>query len=143
MSETIRSIASPMHNLRGARRPTVLIADDNALNAELLQAWIEVLPVAVSRAQDGVDALEQVERHRPDLILLDVMMPRMSGFQVCRRLKTNPATSTIPILMVTALSEPGDIETGRECGTDDFVSKPVDKFDLLERVNRLLGLSNG
>lgn len=117
---------------------TVMIVDDNAQNVELLQAFLESLPVKIVTAVDGVDALEKVVTHRPDLILLDIMMPRMSGFQVCRKLKNDPATSDIQILMVTALNELGDIEQATECGTDDFVSKPVNKFELLTRVKSLL-----
>jgi two-component system cell cycle response regulator len=117
---------------------TVLIVDDNAQNVELLQAFLESLPVRLISAHDGVEALEQVERHNPDLILLDIMMPRMSGFQVCKRLKADPKTKDIQVLMVTALNELGDIEQATECGTDDFVSKPVNKFELLTRVKSLL-----
>ena len=117
---------------------TVLIADDNAQNVELIHAFLESLPVKIVHAVDGVDALEKVAEHAPDLILLDIMMPRMSGFQVCRTLKADPATRDIQILMVTALNELGDIERAAECGTDDFVSKPVNKFELLTRVRSLL-----
>jgi len=117
---------------------TVLIVDDNPQNVELLQAFLESLPVKLVTAIDGIDALDKVAAHNPDLILLDVMMPRMSGFQVCRRLKNDPATRDIQILMVTALNELGDIEQASECGTDDFVSKPVNKFELLTRVRSLL-----
>src|SRR6185312_6528854 len=93
---------------------TVLIVDDNAQNIELLQAFLESLPVKIVTAIDGVDALEKVAEHNPDLILLDVMMPRMSGFQVCRKLKGDPQTRDIQILMVTALNELGDIEQASE-----------------------------
>jgi two-component system cell cycle response regulator len=117
---------------------TVLLVDDNVQNLELLQAFLESLPVRLVTAIDGVDALEKVAEHKPDLILLDVMMPRMSGFQVCRRLKSDPKTRDIQILMVTALNELGDIEQANECGTDDFVSKPVNKLELLTRVKSLL-----
>jgi two-component system, OmpR family, alkaline phosphatase synthesis response regulator PhoP len=117
---------------------TVMIVDDNQQNVELLQAFLEALPVRIVTAADGVEALEKVEQYRPDLILLDIMMPRMSGFQVCRQLKSDPKTSDIQVLMVTALNELGDIEQASECGTDDFVSKPVNKFELLTRVKSLL-----
>jgi len=115
-----------------------MIVDDNVQNVELLQAFLEALPVRIVTANDGVEALEKVEQHNPDLILLDIMMPRMSGFQVCRTLKGNAKTRDIQILMVTALNELGDIEQASECGTDDFVSKPVNKFELLTRVKSLL-----
>jgi two-component system cell cycle response regulator len=117
---------------------TILIVDDNAQNVELLQAFLESLPVKIVTAVDGVDALEKVAAHNPDLLLLDIMMPRMSGFQVCRRIKSDPKTKDIQILMVTALNELGDIEQASECGTDDFVSKPVNKHELLHRVRSLL-----
>src|SRR4051794_32247707 len=117
---------------------TVLIVDDNPQNVELLQAFLESLPVRIVTAVDGVDALAKVAAENPDLILLDIMMPHMSGFQVCKRLKTDPKTKDIQILMVTALNELGDIEQASECGTDDFVSKPVNKFELLTRVKSLL-----
>jgi CheY-like chemotaxis protein len=117
---------------------TVLIVDDNAQNVELLQAFLESLPVKIITAADGIEALEKVEANNPDLLLLDIMMPRMSGFQVCRKLKADAKTRDIQILMVTALNELGDIEQAAECGTDDFVSKPVNKFELLTRVKSLL-----
>jgi len=117
---------------------TVLVVDDNAQNVELMQAYLETLNCVVHVAVDGVDALEKVPKVKPDLILLDIMMPRMSGFEVCRRLKADPKTRDIPILMVTALNELGDIERGVESGTDDFLTKPINKLELLTRVKSLL-----
>ena len=117
---------------------TVLVVDDNPQNVELMQAYLETLNCTVFVAVDGIDALEKVPKTNPDLILLDIMMPRMSGFEVCRRLKADPATRDIPILMVTALNELGDIERGVECGTDDFLTKPINKLELLTRVKSLL-----
>jgi two-component system alkaline phosphatase synthesis response regulator PhoP len=117
---------------------TVLVVDDNAQNVELMQAYLETLNCVVHTAVDGVDAMEKVPKVRPDLILLDIMMPRMSGFEVCRRLKADPKTREIPILMVTALNELGDIERGVESGTDDFLTKPINKLELLTRVKSLL-----
>jgi two-component system, OmpR family, alkaline phosphatase synthesis response regulator PhoP len=117
---------------------TVMIVDDNAQNVELLSAFLESLPVKIITAFDGAEALEKVHQFNPDLILLDIMMPKMSGFQVCRKIKNDPKTRDIQILIVTALNELGDIEQASECGTDDFVSKPVNKFELLTRVKSLL-----
>jgi len=117
---------------------TVLIVDDNPQNVELLAAFLESLPVRLVTASDGIEALRKVAEENPDLILLDIMMPHMSGFQVCQRLKSDPKTRDIQILMVTALNELGDIERATECGTDDFVSKPVNKFELHTRVKSLL-----
>ncbi len=120
------------------RLSTLLIVDDNQQNVELLQAYLEPLGCTIKTAADGLEALEAVDRQHPDLILLDVMMPRMSGFEVCKKLKTDPATRAIPIIMVTALNELGDIERGVESGTDDFLSKPVKKLELITRVKSLL-----
>jgi two-component system cell cycle response regulator len=119
----------------------VLIVDDNAQNVELLQAYLESLPVEVDTAEDGVEAIDRIEdpgQPAPDLVLLDVMMPRMSGFEVCRKLKDDPHTRDIPVMMVTALNELGDIERGVESGTDEFLSKPVNKLELITRVKSLL-----
>jgi CheY-like chemotaxis protein len=91
-------------------------------------------------AVDGLDTLNQVTAFRPDLILLDVMMPKLSGFEVCRKLKDDPATRRIMILMVTALNELGDIERAVQAGTDDFLSKPVNKLELVKRVENMLKL---
>jgi len=116
----------------------VLVADDNSQNLELLVAYLEILGCKIVTAVDGLDTLSKVAQEHPDLILLDIMMPRMSGFEVCRKLKSDPQTRDIPILMVTALTELGDIERGVESGTDDFISKPVNRLELLTRVKSLL-----
>ena len=117
---------------------TVLVVDDNPQNLELLQAYLEELQCKVISAEDGVKALECVAKEKPDLILLDIMMPRMSGFEVCRKLKAEPATADIPVVMVTALNELGDIERAVAAGTDDFLSKPINKLEMLTRVKSLL-----
>jgi len=118
----------------------ILVVDDNEQNVELLQAYLESMPVEVHAAYDGVKALEMIQEGglKPDLVVLDVMMPKMSGFEVCRKLKGEPATAGIPVMMVTALNELGDIERGVEAGTDEFLSKPVNKLELLTRVKSLL-----
>ena len=116
-----------------------MIVDDNPQNVELLQAFLESLPVRIVTADRWAwMRWRRWQQHNPDLILLDIMMPRMSGFQVCRKLKGDAKTRDIQILMVTALNELGDIEQASECGTDDFVSKPVNKLELLTRVKSLL-----
>lgn len=119
-------------------RPRILIADDNPQILELLEAYLEGLGAEILTVADGEATLETVERQRPDLILLDVMMPRRSGFEICRTLKQNPAFRHIPIVIVTALNEVGDLERARELGADAFLSKPVNKLVLLERVQALL-----
>ena len=117
---------------------TVLVVDDNAQNLELLVVYLESLGCKIATATDGIKAMEKVRQVPPDLILLDIMMPRMSGFEVCRKLKSDPQTRDIPIIMVTALNELSDIERGVECGTDDFISKPVNRLELTTRVRSLL-----
>ena len=121
---------------------TVLVVDDNEQNLELLVAYLEDLQCDTIAASTGVEALEIVKEKMPDLVLLDVMMPKMSGFEVCRRLKGAPQTAHIPIIMVTALSELADIERAIDSGTDDFLSKPVNKWELITRVKTMLKLKN-
>ncbi len=116
----------------------ILVIDDNAQNLELLVAYLETLDCQTFTACDGIEGLQKVQEINPDLILLDIMMPRMSGFEVCRKLKSDPASRDIPVIMVTALTEMGDIERGVESGTDDFVSKPVNRLELTTRVKSLL-----
>ncbi len=121
-------------------RSRVLIADDNEPNRELLEVYLAELDCEIATAVDGRDTLDQVASFHPHVILLDVMMPKLSGFEVCERLKSDPATSPIMILMVTALGELGDIERAVEAGTDDFLSKPVNKVELVKRVENMLKL---
>ncbi|MDG2382826.1 MAG: response regulator [Pirellulaceae bacterium] len=120
----------------------ILIADDNQANAELLEAYLSDLDCDLEFACDGEDTLTKVDSFAPDLILLDVMMPKRSGFEVCEHLKADPNTSSIMILMVTALNELGDIERAVHAGTDDFLSKPVNKPELLKRVENMLTLKD-
>ncbi len=124
------------------KRPVVLVVDDNRQNRELLQAYLEDVDCRTVPANDGLEALEILAKAPPDLILLDVMMPKMSGFEVCKRIKNDPKTTDIPVIMVTALNEFGDIERGIDSGTDDFLSKPVNKLELLTRVKTMLKLKH-
>ncbi|HEY3246437.1 MAG TPA: response regulator [Phycisphaerae bacterium] len=121
------------------RTPTVLVVDDNPQNLELLQIYMEAVPeVRTISAANGIEAMEQVALHHPDLILLDIMMPKMSGFEVCKQLKSNPETRDIIVVMVTALNETGDIERASECGTDDYLCKPIDRHALVGLVRTYL-----
>ena len=124
------------------RTPVVMIVDDNQQNRELLQAYLEDIDCQTIPACDGQEALDIISKEPPDLILLDVMMPKMSGFEVCAKLKNDPKTAVIPIIMVTALTEFGDIERGIDSGTDDFLSKPVNKLELLTRIRTMLKLKH-
>ncbi len=131
-----RSAADP----ESPRRSRVLIADDNEPNRELLEVYLTDIDCDIATAVDGKDTLDKVAEFHPDVILLDVMMPKLSGFEVCQRLKADPATSPIMVLMVTALGELGDIERAVESGTDDFLSKPVNRVELVKRVENMLKL---
>jgi len=122
--------------------PRILIADDNSANCELLEAYLAGIDCDTDIAVDGQDTLDKVASFKPHLILLDVMMPKLSGFEVCRKIKDDPATQHVLVLMVTALNEAGDIERGVQAGTDDFLSKPVDKTGLVKRVELMLRLRN-
>ncbi len=124
------------------KTPTVLVVDDNLQNLELLQVYLEDIDCRTIPAHNGLEALEIIKRESLDLILLDVMMPKMSGFEVCKRIKNDPKTSDIPVIMVTALNEFRDIERGIDSGTDDFLSKPVNKLELLTRVKTMLKLKH-
>jgi two-component system, OmpR family, alkaline phosphatase synthesis response regulator PhoP len=107
---------------------------------ELLEAFLAEFDCEIAVAADGRETLDKVASFKPDLILLDIMMPKLSGFEVCRTLKQDPKTKDVMVLMVTALNELGDIERAVDSGTDDFLSKPVNKLELLKRVENMLRL---
>lgn len=118
--------------------PKVLIVDDNETNVELIAMHLKPLPYDLRRAYDGEQALAMVVRDEPDLILLDLMMPKISGYEVCQRLKSDPKTAFIPIVIVTALRELDDKIRAIEIGADDFLIKPFNKVELLTRIKSLL-----
>lgn len=115
----------------------ILVVDDDLTNIELLNAYLSADYEVIS-AQSGKEAIEKVQNESPDIILLDVMMPDMDGYEVCRILKTNPDTQFIPIIMVTALTQREERIKGIEVGTDEFLSKPVNRIELITRVKSLL-----
>lgn len=119
-------------------RPKIVIADDNLQNVELLEAYLSDVDCEIRTAYDGEETLRVVKECAPDLLLLDVMMPRLSGFEVCKKLRADPATKDLLVLMVTALNEQSDFERGVQSGTDDFLTKPVNKVELLCRIRSLL-----
>jgi two-component system cell cycle response regulator len=118
----------------------VLVVDDILANVRLLEAKLAAEYFDVVTAMNGVDALEAVSRAKPDIVLLDVMMPGLDGIEVCRRIKSNPATQHIPVIMVTALDQPEDRVRGLEAGADDFLTKPVNDVALFCRVKSLVRL---
>jgi two-component system, cell cycle response regulator len=118
----------------------VLVVDDILANVRLLEAKLAAEYFDVVTAMNGVDALESVQRTKPDIVLLDVMMPGIDGIEVCKRIKGNPATQHIPVVMVTALDQPEDRVRGLEAGADDFLTKPVNDVSLFCRVKSLVRL---
>lgn len=116
----------------------VLIADDNPQGVELLEAYLSGCDYEVDTAADGEETLRKLKEWRPDLVLLDIMMPKISGFEVCKRLRADPATRDTAVLMITALDQQSDIERAVEVGTDEFLTKPINKAELLLRVRALL-----
>jgi two-component system cell cycle response regulator len=118
----------------------VLVVDDISANLKLLEVRHNAEYFEVVTASNGPEALEACERNQCDIVLLDVMMPGMDGFEVARRLKANPATHHIPIIMVTALDQPSDRVRGLEAGADDFLTKPVNDIALIARVRSLVRL---
>src|SRR5580704_15497097 len=118
--------------------PRVLIADDNPQGVELLEAYLTGCAYETETAADGEETLRKVAQWRPDLILLDIMMPKISGFEVCKRIRANPATRDIAVLMITALDQLSDIDRAVDAGTDDFLTKPINKTELLLRVRSAL-----
>ena len=136
-ASTAASGDQPEVDLTGMR---ILLVDDNEQNLELMEAYLDDLSCTIRTAVNGIEAVASIDADPPDLVLLDVMMPRMSGFEVCQKIKSQPSTRDIVVIMVTALHEVGDFERAVECGTNDFITKPVNKLELLTRVRSLLEL---
>jgi two-component system, OmpR family, alkaline phosphatase synthesis response regulator PhoP len=118
--------------------PRVLIADDNPQGVELLEAYLADCGYEIQTAADGEETLRKVRDWQPDLILLDIMMPKISGFEVCKRLRADPQARHTAVLMITALDQQSDIDRAVEAGTDDFLTKPINKTELLLRVRSVL-----
>jgi CheY-like chemotaxis protein len=121
----------------------ILVADDSANIREVLQMNLETLGYEVLLAEDGDQALEKIYREKPDLLILDVMMPRQNGFQVCRKVKTDPRHGATPVILLTAKSQREDVYWGKDCGADEYVTKPFSARELEEMVERLLSRRPG
>ncbi len=122
----------------GGLRPLVLVVDDHPLNVELMEGFLSEIDCRVATAVDGIEALEMIGREAPDLVLLDVMMPGLNGFEVCRRIKAMPGGRLLPVVLVTALGQTSDRVSGLEAGADDFIVKPVERLELIARVRSIL-----
>lgn len=127
-----------MDGLTNNQKGKILVVDDIPVNIQLMQKYLSPVGYDILFARNGEEALIQVENGNPDLVLLDVMMPKMDGFETCRILKSNDKTKYIPIIMVTALNEIEDKVKGIEAGADDFITKPFNKLELLARTKSLL-----
>lgn len=121
-----------------AQSERILIADDHPQGVELLEAYLSGTPYQLRTATNGEEALQVVQSWLPDVVLLDIMMPRLSGFEVCKRMRQEPATRDIGVIMITALDQPADVDRAVEAGTDDFLTKPINQGDLLQRIAALL-----
>jgi DNA-binding response OmpR family regulator len=122
---------------------TILVVDDDPVIQKLLSVNFEMEGYVVRTASDGVEGLEAVEAEVPDLILLDVMMPRMDGLEVVRRLKADGATAAIPVILLSAKAQAADISDGLDAGADDYITKPFDPLELLDKVADLIGTADG
>src|SRR5437870_6739559 len=122
--------------------PRILIADDTPANLHILQLRLAANGYEIITATDGEEAITAARQHHPDLILLDVMMPKLDGIEVCRQLRADPSLPFIPIIMVTARADPRDVVAGLEAGGDEYLTKPVDQAALVARVKSMLRIKN-
>ena len=117
---------------------TILVVDDDPVILQLLQVNFEMEGFTVITAADGREGVARTRADRPDIVVSDVMMPRMSGLELVAELKADPDTASIPVLLLTAKAQQADVSSGLEQGADDYVTKPFEPLDLVDRVNRLL-----
>jgi len=118
--------------------PTVLVVDDDPVILKLLEVNFEMEGFTVITAKDGQDGIDTARAETPDLVVSDIMMPRKSGLELVSELKGDPATKDIPIILLSAKAQTNDERAGMDAGADDYVTKPFEPLDLVDRVNRLL-----
>src|SRR2546425_4046985 len=132
------TVIQQRHTSHGA--PLVLVVDDGETNRALVEAFLSDLDCRLQSFADGPSALAAIEKESPDLVLLDVQMPGMDGYEVCRHIKARPRGRLLPVVMLTALDNANDRVLALEAGADDFMSKPVDRVELVARVRSALRL---
>ncbi|MGH9279299.1 MAG: response regulator transcription factor [Acidimicrobiales bacterium] len=118
--------------------PRVLVIDDDPVILELLRVNFEIEGFEIVVAGDGVEGFEQAKSERPDVVLSDIMMPRLDGLGLVKRLRADPATRAVPIILLSAKAQSLEVEAGLEAGADDYITKPFDPFELIDRVNAVL-----
>jgi DNA-binding response OmpR family regulator len=118
--------------------PTVLVVEDDPVILRLLEVNFELEGFEVLLAHDGAEGVELAKAHHPDLVISDIMMPRLSGIELVQALKADPGTAAIPIVLLSAKAQTSDLKAGMDAGADDYITKPFEPLDLVERVNVLL-----
>ena len=117
---------------------TVLVVDDDPVIVRLLEVNFEMEGFTVIAAVDGMDGVDRARKHVPDIVVSDVMMPKLNGLELCVALKTDDSTKHIPVILLSAKAQVADIRAGLDAGADDYVTKPFEPLDLIDRVNKLL-----